>query len=284
MNASQQTSALVDPAWLAAHQGDPNVCLIEVSGLRDEEEEAYKAGHIRDAYAWKWLERLWDARVRDFPPPQEFARRLGAAGIGNDTTVVFYGEGVAFGIYAWWVFRYCGHTNVRVLDGARARWVEEGRPLVTEERPPRPATNYTPIERVEHMRITKEAVLEALRKTNTVLLDARSPEEYRGERVGVAPGADVGAIRYGRIPGAQHLFYMNLLKSNNSFRPLEELRRIAVEHSVGPGKNTVAYCRLGHRASVVYFALTQLLGYNNVRVYDGSWVEWGNMVGVPVER
>jgi hypothetical protein len=153
--------ALVDPAWVAAHRDDPNVCLIEVAGLDQEDLQAYKAGHVPGAHPWKWKEMLWDTHMREFPVPQEFARRLGAAGIGNDTTVVFYGEGVQFGIYAWWVFRYCGHENVRVLDGARYRWAEEGRPLVIEEPASHPVKTYAPVARVERMRAARGDVARA---------------------------------------------------------------------------------------------------------------------------
>jgi thiosulfate/3-mercaptopyruvate sulfurtransferase len=286
MNAQSQapTSALVDPAWLDAHCDDPDVCLIEIAGMGQENLQAYRAGHIPGAYAWQWKQMLWETHMRDFPSPQEFARRLGAAGIGNDTTVVFYGEGVQFGVYAWWVFRYCGHENVRILDGARYRWSEEGRPLVTETPPPRPAREYRPAARIERMRILREDVLKALGRPQTVLLDGRTPEEYRGERVGGPEGPDVGAMIYGRIPGARHLYFEELLTANKSFRTREELTaRIEACGATGD-KDIIAYCRLSHRATVLYLALTELLGLDNVRVYDGSWTEWGNVVGLPVER
>ena len=281
---NQQTSALVDPNWVAAHANDPNVCLIDVAGLGQDDLQAYKAGHVPGAHPWQWKETLWDTHMRDFPAPQEFARRLGAAGIGNDTTVVFYGEGVQFGVYAWWVFRYCGHENVRVLDGARYRLANEGRPLVTDEPAPRPAKTYQPVERVERMRVLRDEMLRALGQSRTLILDGRSPEEYRGERVGAAPGPDVGAMRYGRIPDARHLYFNDLLNADTSFRSREELRAIVDAQGVAPHKDIIAYCRLSHRATVLYFVLTELLGLDNVRVYDGSWTEWGNLVGVPIER
>src|SRR3989344_4011975 len=159
---NQETKALVDPAWVAAHSNDPNVCLIEVAGLGQDNLQAYKTGHVPGAHPWKWKDMLWETHMRDFPSPEEFARRLGAAGIDNNTTVVFYGEGVQFGIYAWWVFRYCGHENVRILDGARHQWAEEGRPLVTDVPPPRPVKKYEPVARVESMRILCGDVLKSL--------------------------------------------------------------------------------------------------------------------------
>ena len=284
MTQNQAGAALVDPSWLAAHKDDPDVCLIEVAGLGQENFQAYKAGHIPGAHSWGWKETLWDSHRRDFPAPEEFARRLGAAGIDNDTTVVFYGEGIQFGIYAWWVFRYCGHRDVRILDGARPRWSAEGRPLTTDVPSARAARQYRPNARVEHMRILRDDVLRSLGTPHTVLLDGRSPEEYQGLRVGGPGGPDVGAMRYGRIPGAKHLFYEDFLNADKSFKSADALRAILKERTAGDDENIIVYCRLAHRASVLYFTLTQLLGHERVRLYDGSWIEWGNLVGVPVER
>jgi thiosulfate/3-mercaptopyruvate sulfurtransferase len=284
MSESQVAQARVDPEWWSAHMNDPNVCLIEVAGLQPQDAEAYLAGHVPGAHSWKWQEMLWDSHRRDFPSPEEFARRMGAAGIGNDTTVVFYGEGLQFGVYAWWVFRYCGHERVRVLDGGRKRWVSEGRALVKEAPAPRPPARYSPGGRNESMRILRDDVLRALDAPQTLLLDARSPEEYRGERVSAPGGPDHGAIRYGRIPGAQHLYFEDLLRADGSFKAPEELAPLVEHRGVSQDKDIIVYCRLSHRATVLYFALTQLLGFSRVRVYDGSWTEWGNLVGAPVER
>ncbi|MBS1219463.1 MAG: thiosulfate sulfurtransferase, rhodanese [Proteobacteria bacterium] len=284
MMENRKPGALVDPAWVAAHRDDPGVCLIEIAGLGQDELQAYRAGHVPGAHGWKWKDMLWEAPIRDFPSPQEFARRLGAAGIDNSTTVVFYGEGVQFGIYAWWVFRYCGHENVRVLDGARYRWAEEGRPLVTDIPPLRPPRTYVPTQRVEEMRIRRDDVLKSLHQPGIVLLDGRSPEEYRGERVG-APGThDSGAMCYGRIPGARHVFFENLLTANKSLKSRDELKAAFDRCGADPDKDIITYCRLSHRATVLYFALTEILGRDRVKVYDGSWTEWGNVVGLPVER
>lgn len=281
---SERDSSLVDTAWFAAHKDDPDVCLIEVAGLRPDDVEAYKAGHVPGAHSWKWQQMLWDTHKRDFPSPEDFARRMGKAGIGNDTTVVFYGEGLQFGIYAWWVFRYCGHDKVRVLDGARTRWAAEGRALAKEVPPPRPAAQYRPTARVERMRILRDEVLSSLGAPGVLILDGRSPEEYRGERVGGPGGPDVGAIRYGRIPGAQHLYFEDMLNADKTFKSKPELSRLMQSRGVSNARNIIVYCRLSHRATVLYFALTQLLGLDNVRTYDGSWTEWGNLVGAPVER
>jgi thiosulfate/3-mercaptopyruvate sulfurtransferase len=278
------SNALASPAWLGRRLGDPALKVIEIAGMGQEERQAYRAGHIPGAACWAWKERLWDSHRREFPAPEEFARRCGAAGIGNETTVVFYGEPVQFGVYAWWAFRYCGHTRVKVLDGGRYRWAAEGRPLVTEEPPPPDPVHYEPVKRRERMRVRREKVLAALRSNTTLILDGRSPEEYRGERVGAPGGPDVGAVRSGRIPGARHLYFEELLDGNRAFKPVADLERIVAMRGASPGTEIIAYCRMSHRATVLYFALTQLLGYRRVRVYDGSWTEWGNLVGVPIER
>ena len=267
-----------------AHRNDPKVKLVEIAGMGQDEMQAYGAGHVPGAVCWKWKDTLWDSQRRDFPSPEEFARRCGEAGIGNDTTVVFYGEGVQFGFYAWWTFRYCGHKRVKMLDGARYRWAAEGRPLVTEEPPPAPRVSYTPGKRVERMRIHRDRVLAALERNSALLLDARSPEEYSGQRVGGPEGPDVGALRYGRIPGAKHLYFEDLLDGNQAFRPAAELQQLVGARGTNPERDIIAYCRMSHRATVLYFALTELLGYKKVKIYDGSWTEWGNLVNVPVER
>jgi thiosulfate/3-mercaptopyruvate sulfurtransferase len=175
--ADTATSALVSPDWLEAHLGDPKLRLIEIAGLGQEDMAAYRTGHIPGAVCWLWKEMLWDDRIRDFPTPDEFARRIGDAGIGNDTTVVFCGEGVQFGVYAWWVFRYCGHADVRVLDGARYRWRAEGRRITTDVPPAPAAKAYSPTARRQEMRIYRDEVAAALGKDDVAILDARSPEE-----------------------------------------------------------------------------------------------------------
>jgi len=170
-----------------------------------------------------------------------------------------------------------------VLDGARYRWTAEGRPLVAEEPPAAAPAAYEPVRRVERMRIHRDKMLKALGGA-TVILDGRSHEEYSGQRVGGPVGPDVGALRYGRIPGARHLFFEELLDANKAFKPAEELARLVAPSGAAADKDIIAYCRMSHRATVLQFVLTQLLGYKKVRVYDGSWTEWGNLVGVPIEK
>lgn len=273
-------TALVSTDWLAEHAGDPKVALVEIDW---EGRDAYEAGHIPGAIGWNWKDALWDPFERQFPSPDDFAARLGAAGIAADTTVVFYGVPVQFGAYAWWVFRICGHRDVRLLDGGRTKWVAEGRPL-TQEVPARAPVRYAPGPRRDALRAGRQDVLDAIGSGGVTFLDHRSPEEYAGERVGVPGKPNVGAERAGRIPGARHLPHEALLNDDDTFRPREELRAAISAHVAAPDAPVISYCRLSHRAALACFAMTEILGHTNVRVYDGSWTEWGSLVGVPIER
>lgn len=279
----EKKPALVDATWLAAHLHDPQVRVVEIAGTGQEELQKYKAGHIPGALCWWWKDALWDSNMRDFPTAERFSRLCSENGIGNDTTVVFYGEGIQFGVYAWWAFTYCGHPNAVVLDGGRYRWVKEGREL-SRDVPQAQAAHYEMRPRRHGMRVSYRDVLEGLERADRVLLDGRSPEEYAGLRVNTPEGPDVGAVRYGRIPGARHVYFEELLEADKTFKPLPELRALLARAGATRDKETVAYCRMSHRATVLYFTLTELLGYDRVKVYDGSWTEWGNLVGVPVER
>ncbi len=281
---SSGPATLVTSQWLEENRADGNVRLIEIAGMSQDDMQAYKGGHIPGAICWKWKEALWDSHMRDFPDADEFARRMGAAGIGNDTIVVLYGEGIQFGIYAWWVLKYCGHRDVRLLDGGRYKWQAEGRELQVEIPPPPAAVQYQPVSPNPAMRIFKDDILEAIKRKDHVIIDARSPEEYSGERVRAYGGPDGGAVRGGRIPGAQHLFFKDILDETKCFQPKEQLQAVADTFGLDGNAPVITYCRMSHRSTVVYFMLTQILGLADVRVYDGSWTEWGNLVGVPIER
>lgn len=277
------TQSLVEPDWLEAHIGDPKVRVI---GLNWTDSTMFDAAHIPGAIYWDWKSMLWDPLMRDFPTPAIFAQRCGAAGISNDTTVVFYGDpAVQFGTYAWWVFKYCGHADARLLNGSRKRWEIEGRALTAEPTVVKPAI-YTPNERPNNanMRLGREEVLARLGQQDTIILDHRSPEEYYGQLYSPPGSPNHGAERLGRIPGARHLHFEDLIAADGSFLPAEKIHDLLSQRGATPDKEIVSYCRLSHRATFAYFAMTQLLGYPNVRIYDGSWTEWGSLVGVPVER
>lgn len=272
--------SLVDTDWMADNIDNPDVRLIEIDwdGL-----DAYRQGHIPGALGWHWKTALWDPFERQFPSAEDFAERLSSAGISNQTTVVFYGEPVQFGTYAWWVFRYMGHEDVRILDGGAVKWRNEGRPLV-QTVPQVTRTNYVPGTIRPEIRAGRRDVLRALDEAGTSLFDHRSVEEYSGERVGLPGKPDVGAERYGRIPGARHIPFDSLLNEDTTFRSEDEIRTIISAHAPESGTPIISYCRLSHRATLASFAMTEILGYTGVRVYDGSWTEWGSLVGVPIER
>ncbi|MFL2546611.1 MAG: sulfurtransferase [Candidatus Rariloculaceae bacterium] len=276
------TTALVTTEWLEAHLETPDVQIIEVSQANSQ--ETYKAGHIPGAQWWYWKDLCWHDSDREFVSPAEMAERLGGAGIGPDMTLVIYGDPVQFGTYAFWVLTMAGHKDLRLLDGARTNWQQEQRPMTTEAPSPEPVS-YGPGQGDSSMRIGRDNVLGNLDNPDRLLLDARSPEEYSGERVVAYGQFDHGAERKGRIPGARHLYYTNLLNDDDTFKTAGELK--AVFNGVGVTENTrqeiACYCRLSHRASLTWFTLSFLLGYNNVLVYDGSWTEWGSIVGFPVE-
>ena len=209
---------------------------------------------------------------------------LGAIGIGPDTTLVLYGDPVQYGTYGFWAVTMAGHKNLKVLDGARTKWVAEDRPM-TRNIPRFDAVDYPTPTPNESMRLGRENVRDNLGKAGRLLLDVRTPEEYSGERVMEHGQFDHGAERKGRIPGAKHLFFKELINADDSYKSADEIKAIvsAVGATPDDADEIVCYCRLSHRATLVWVAMTQILGYDNVRIYDGSWTEWGSIVGFPVE-
>jgi thiosulfate/3-mercaptopyruvate sulfurtransferase len=274
---------LVPAAWLMEHLGAPGVRVIEVTSVNDD--ARYRAGHIPGAAWWYWKAALWHETDREFPTPEAMGRRLARMGVTPDTTLVLYGDPVQYGTYAFWVLSMCGHRDIRLLDGARARWVAEGRPLSTDMIQPVAATYDGAQPGDATSRIGRDEVRAGLGRADRLLLDARSPEEYRGERVMPPPSFDHGAERTGRIPGAVHLYFRELLNDDDTFKSPEALRGLLQSRGASPERgDIICYCRLSHRATLVWFAMRHLLGYRNVRVYDGSWTEWGSIVGFPIER
>jgi thiosulfate/3-mercaptopyruvate sulfurtransferase len=274
-------SELVSPAWLADRLGSPELRVIEVSSVPDD--TAYRAGHIPGAVWWYWKTAFWHDTDREFPTSETMAARLGRVGVSPDTTLVLYGDPVQYGAYAFWVLSMYGHQDLRLLDGAKTRWAAERRPLVTKVPTPAPATYpSSPVD--GSSRVGRDYVRAGLGRPDRLLLDARSHEEYRGERVMPPPFFDHGAERTGRIPGAVHLYFRELLNEDDTFKDQEDLRRLLAARRASAERDIVTYCRLSHRAALVWFAMRYLLGYPKVRVYDGSWTEWGSIVGFPVER
>lgn len=277
------SDTLVSADWLEDHLDDPDVRILEIAAKPDD--ATYRAGHIPGAIRWFWKDLCWHETDRQFVTPGELAERLGACGVSADTTIVLYGDPVQYGTYAYWALTMAGHKNLKLLDGARRKWVADGRPL-TQNIPCFEQADYKHGKADETMRLGRDDVRDHLGKPGRVLIDARSPEEYSGERVMEYGQFDHGAERAGRIPGAKHLFFRELLNPDDTFKTPGELTEI-LKSAAGAGSATqelVCYCRLSHRATLLWFALTRLAGHDNVKLYDGSWTEWGSIVGFPVEK
>jgi thiosulfate/3-mercaptopyruvate sulfurtransferase len=271
---------LVTTAWLAEHLDDPNLVVVE----SDEDILLYETGHIPGAVKVDWHTELNDPITRDYVSAERFAELVREKGIGRDTTVVFYGDKSNWwAAYALWVFSLFGHPDLRLLDGGRAKWEAEGRPMTTDATE-RPRADYPVVERDDgRIRAFRDDVLEHLGKP---LVDVRSPDEYTGKLLHMANYPQEGALRGGHIPGAKSVPWARAVNpETGEFRSADELRAIyEQEQGLRPDAETIAYCRIGERSSHTWFVLTYLLGYEGVRNYDGSWTEWGNAVRLPIER
>jgi thiosulfate/3-mercaptopyruvate sulfurtransferase len=271
---------LVSTEWLAQHLGDENLVVAEV----DESPDLYEEGHIPGAVKLHWREDLQDPVERDLVDKATFERLMGSKGIGNDTTVVLYGDkNNWFAAYAYWYLKIYGHEDVRILDGGRQKWIDEGRELTTEVPTPTPRT-YTAKERDESIRVYRDEVLAGLGDERIALVDVRSPQEYTGELIAPPGYEQEGAQRAGHIPGAKSIPWASAVRDDGTFKSAEELRELYASKGVTPDKEVRAYCRIGERSAHTWFVLRELLGYGTVKNYDGSWTEWGNLVDVPIEK
>jgi thiosulfate/3-mercaptopyruvate sulfurtransferase len=279
LTAYAHPERLVTTAWLADHLGDPGLVVVE----SDEDVLLYDTGHIPGAVKVDWHTELNDPVTRDYVDGAGFAALASAKGISRDSTVVVYGDkNNWWAAYALWVFRLFGHPDVRLLDGGRAAWIAEDRPLTTDV--PTPARgDYPVVERDDApIRAFKDDVLGFL---GGQLIDVRSPAEYSGERTHMPEYPDEGALRGGHIPGAKSVPWARAAAEDGRFKSREELEAIYFqEQGLNPGEEVVAYCRIGERSSHTWFVLTYLLGLPKVRNYDGSWTEWGNAVRVPIVK
>lgn len=276
-----RAEVLVDTEWVAAHQGDPGVRLVE----SDEDILLYDQGHIPGAVMVDWVGDLNDRIRRDYLGREGFEKLCAQKGIANDTTVVFYGDkNNWWACYALWVFQLFGHTNVKVLNGGRKKWLDEKRP-VSKETPQVPTTTYHAPERADYkVRAFRDQVLEHV-LAKRPLVDVRSPAEYTGELLHMEAYPQEGALRGGHIPGARSIPWGKAVREDGTFKSVEDLRQLyEKDNGLRPDQNVITYCRIGERSSHTWFVLTYLLGYPSVRNYDGSWTEWGNLVGVPIEK
>lgn len=274
--------SLVSTEWVAAHLDDPKVRLVE----SDEDVLLYEIGHIPGAVKIDWVADLNDPVTRDYIDAARFEKLLRSLGINEDTTIVFYGDNNNWwAAYAFWVFRLFGVKNLKLMDGGRARWEQEGRPMTTEV-PSYPEGNIRITGRDdEAIRAFRDDVFAHI-AAGKPLVDVRSPEEYRGERLHMPAYPNEGALRGGHIPGARNVPWARAVDpKTHTFLPADKLRAIyEEEQGLRRDDDIVVYCRIGERSSHTWFVLTELLGFERVRNYDGSWTEWGNLVRAPIER
>ena len=275
-----QPEVLVSTKWVANHLNDPDIRLVE----SNEDILLYDTGHIPGAVKIDWFGELNDPVVRDYLDGKRFARLMSSKGISRDTTVVFYGDkNNWWACYAFWVFQLFGHPKAKIMNGGRMKWEEEGRPF-TKDGPNYPPTDYPVVIRDDDkIRARRYQVIEHIEKKGA-LVDVRSPGEYKGELLHMADYPQEGALRGGHIPGARSIPWAKAVNEDGTFKSVAELKALYEGEGITLDKDIIAYCRIGERSSHTWFVLTYLLGYSDVRNYDGSWTEWGNLVGAPIER
>jgi len=270
---------LVSTDWVAQHLSDESIRLVEV----DVDTTAYESGHIPGAIGFNWQTQLQHRVRRDIITREEFEQLLSESGISNDHMVILYGDNNNwFAAYAFWLFSIYGHEKLYLMDGGRKKWVSEGRPLTTEV-PQYPHTQYRAKEPNVSLRAYSAQVMQAINNPQVALVDVRSPQEFTGEVI-APPGMTETAQRGGHIPGAVNIPWAQAVNEDGTFKTVDELRALYASKGVTPDKEVIAYCRIGERSSHTWFVLRHLLGYPHVRNYDGSWTEWGNLVGAPIER
>jgi len=271
---------LVTTDWLAEHLNDDGVVVAEV----DENPDLYDEGHIAGAVKLHWRDDLQDPVERDLVDKPTFERLLSKRGIANDTTLVLYGDkNNWFAAYAYWYLKIYGHGDVRILDGGRQKWADEGREFTTETPQPQQA-DYKASERDESIRTYRDSVRAQIGDQSKALVDVRSPQEYAGDLIAPPGYEQEGAQRAGHIPTAASIPWATAVRDDGTFKSADELRELYEGKGVTPEKEVTAYCRIGERSAHTWFVLRELLGYETVKNYDGSWTEWGNLVDVPIER
>jgi thiosulfate/3-mercaptopyruvate sulfurtransferase len=272
-----RAEALVDADWVEQHLNDPKVAIVEV----DEDVSAYDKGHIKNAIRVDWRTELQDQVRRDFLNKEQFEALLSAKGISNDDTVVLYGgNNNWFAAYAYWYFKLYGHGDVKLMDGGRKKWELDSRELV-DEVPDRAATQYKAQDQDHSIRAFRDEVVEAIGDQN--LIDVRSPDEFSGKLLAPAHLPQEQSQRAGHIPTALNVPWSKNANDDGTFKSNDELEKLYADAGIDTAKDTIAYCRIGERSSLTWFVLQELLGKPNVKNYDGSWTEYGSLVGVPIE-
>ena len=276
--ADYAKDVLVDTQWVEDHLDDASIRIVEF----DENPALYAEAHIPGAIGFDWKRDLQDQVKRDFLGPEEFGALFGSRGISNDHLVVLYGDrNNWFAAYTYWYLKYYGHDNVRLVNGPREKWIGEGRPT-SNDAPTYAATKFTAQPGDDAIRAKRDEVIAALDQS-TKLVDVRSPQEFSGELIAMAGYEQEGAQRGGHIPGAASIPWAQAVKEDGTFKSADELRELYGGKGVLNGNDIIAYCRIGERSAHTWFVLHELLGQPNVRNYDGSWTEYGSLVGVPVQ-
>jgi thiosulfate/3-mercaptopyruvate sulfurtransferase len=277
--ADYAKDVLVDTDWVEQHLDDDSVRIVEV----DENPALYAEAHIPGAIGFDWRKDLQDQVKRDFLGPADFGALLGSRGIGNEHTIVLYGDrNNWFAAYTYWYLKYYGHDDVKLVNGPREKWISEGRPT-TSDVPSHPAATFEAKPGADQIRAKRDAVLASL-GASEVLVDVRSPQEFSGELIAMAGYEQEGAQRGGHIPGAKSIPWAQAVREDGTFKSADELRELYGRKGVLSGEPIIAYCRIGERSAHTWFVLHELLGEDDVRNYDGSWTEWGNLVDVPIEK
>jgi len=277
--ADYAKDVLVDTDWVEQHLDDDSIRIVEV----DENPALYAEAHIPGAIGFDWKKDLQDQVKRDFLGPEEFGALFGSRGISNDHTIVLYGDrNNWFAAYTYWYLKYYGHESVKLMNGPREKWISEGRPTSSDV-PAYDGQTFNAREGDESIRAYRDEVLAAL-DSNTSLVDVRSPQEYSGELIAMAGYEQEGAQRAGHIPGAASVPWAQAVKEDGTFKSADELKELYEAEGITADKDIVTYCRIGERSSHSWFVLKELLGYPEVINYDGSWTEYGSLVGVPIEK